>query len=79
MLKQAGQAVEEASGGVSDIASSVVEQSQASQDVARHVEGIAQMAEENHQIIAQSEQGSVRLGLLARELQSVVGRFKVKH
>ncbi len=79
VLKQAGQAVEQASGGVGDIASSVVEQSQASQDVARHVEGIAQMAEENHMIIAQSEQGSVRLNELARELKSVVGRFKVKH
>jgi methyl-accepting chemotaxis protein len=78
VLKQAGQAVEQASGGVGDIAASVVEQSQASQDVARHVEGIAQMAEENHLAIAQSEQGSVRLGELARELKSVVGRFRVK-
>ncbi len=77
VLKQAGKAVEQASGGIGDIASSVAEQSMASNDIARHVEGIAQMAEENHTMIAQSEQGSMRLNQLAQEMQSVVDRFKV--
>lgn len=77
VLKQAGQAVEQASGGVSDIAKSVAEQSIASNDIARHVEGIAQMAEANHLLIAQAEQGGRRLGELSRELQSAVAQFDV--
>ncbi len=77
VLKQAGLAVEQASRGVSDIATSVAEQSAASNDIARHVEGIAQMAEENHTIIAQSEQSGTHLKELANELQGVVGRFEV--
>lgn len=77
VLKQAGQAVEQATTGVNDIATSVAEQSMASNDVTRHVESIAQMAEENHVIIAQSQRGGEHLSELARELQSVVGRFQV--
>ncbi|HUX89135.1 MAG TPA: methyl-accepting chemotaxis protein [Gallionellaceae bacterium] len=77
VLKQAGQAVEQANAGVGDIAVSVAEQSAASNDIARHVEGIAQMAETNHLVIAQAEQGSKRLGELSVELQRVVARFEV--
>lgn len=77
VLKLAGQAVEQANIGVGDIAVSVAEQSVASNDIARHVEGIAQMAETNHLIIAQAEQGSMRLGELSLELQRVVARFEV--
>jgi methyl-accepting chemotaxis protein len=62
---------------VNDIAAAVEEQSKASNEIARHIESIAQMAEENHAAIAQSEQGVVRLEKLASELQSTVARFKV--
>jgi methyl-accepting chemotaxis protein len=41
------------------------------------VESIAQMAEENHAAISQSEQGIVNLNELARGLQSAVSKFKV--
>lgn len=78
VLSQAGTAVEQASAGVSDIASSVTEQSQASSEVAGHVEEIAQMAEQNHTNIAASEQNGLRLGQLAKDMKSVLGRFKVK-
>ena len=77
VLEEAGNAVERSSAGVSDIASSVSEQSLASNEIARHVESIAQMAEENHAAIAQSEQGIVQLSELARDLQSAVSKFKV--
>jgi len=77
VLKQAGQAVEQASSGVNDIAKSVTEQSIASNDIASHVEGIAQMAETNYQHVAKAEQGSRRLGELSRELQGVVAHFDV--
>ena len=56
---------------------SVSEQSLASNEIARHVEHIAQMAEENHAAISQSEQGIVQLGDLARDLQNAVSKFKV--
>ncbi len=77
VLEEAGNAVEKSSAGVSDIAASVSEQSLASNEIARHVESIAQMAEENHAAIAQSEQGIVQLGELARDLQNAVSKFKV--
>jgi methyl-accepting chemotaxis protein len=77
VLEEAGRAVEQSSAGVNDIASSVSEQSLASNEIARHVESIAQMAEENHAAISQSEQGIVQLGELARDLQSAVSKFKV--
>jgi methyl-accepting chemotaxis protein len=77
VLAEAGGAVEKSSAGVNDIASSVSEQSLASNEIARHVESIAQMAEENHAAIAQSEQGIVNLSELARDLQQAVSKFKV--
>ena len=77
VLEEAGSAVEKSSAGVNDIAASVSEQSLASIEIARHVESIAQMAEENHAAIAQSEQGIANLNELARGLQSSVSKFKV--
>ena len=77
VLEEAGSAVEKSSAGVNDIAASVSEQSLASIEIARHVESIAQMAEENHAAIAQSEQGIANLSELARGLQSSVSKFKV--
>ncbi len=77
VLQDAGAAVEKSTAGVNDIASAVSEQSIASNEIARNVESIAQMAEENHAAIAQSEQGVARLNGLARELQSAVSKFRV--
>ncbi len=77
MLSEAGGAVEKSSAGVNDIASSVSEQSLASNEIARHVESIAQMAEENHAAISQSEQGIMNLTELAHDLQNSVIKFRV--
>jgi methyl-accepting chemotaxis protein len=77
VLDEAGKSVTEASGGVSDIASSVSEQRQASVDVARHVESIAQMAEENHAAIGHTANSIRHLGELAGELNAAVARFRV--
>jgi methyl-accepting chemotaxis protein len=49
----------------------------ASTEIARNVENIAQMAEQNHSAIAQSERGVEHLGELARELQAAVSKFRV--
>ena len=77
MLDQAGNSVGEASNGVNDIAAAVREQSQVSSQVARHVENIARMAEDNHAGIMQTADDIRHLGELANELESAIGRFKV--
>ncbi len=77
VLEQAGTSVSEASNGVSDIAASVHEQSQASIEVARHVEQIAHMAEENHAGIVQTAEGIKHLEQLAKDFESAVSRFRV--
>lgn len=77
VLQEAGGAVERSSAGVNDIAAAVAEQSLASNEIARHVESIAQMAEENHAAIAQSEEGIINLSKLAKDLQSTVIKFKI--
>jgi methyl-accepting chemotaxis protein len=48
----------------------------ASTEIARNVEKIAQMSEENHAAVNSNSQDIVRLEKLARELQTAVGRFK---
>ncbi|MDD5385432.1 MAG: methyl-accepting chemotaxis protein, partial [Gallionella sp.] len=63
--------------GVSDIAASVSEQSLASTEIARNVEKIAQMSEENHAAVESNTQGILHLDELARMLQAAVSRFRV--
>ena len=77
VLTEAGESVKRSSNGVNDIAASVSEQSLASTEIARNVEKIAQMSEENHAAVDSNSQDIVRLEKLARELQSTVDRFKV--
>jgi methyl-accepting chemotaxis protein len=76
VLAATGDAVKQSSHGVSDISASVSEQSLASTEIARNVEKIAQMSEENHAAVDSNSQEIVRLESLARELQAAVGRFK---
>lgn len=77
VLAAAGEAVSKSSQGVGDIAISVGEQSQASNEIARHVEKIAQMAEENHAAVDLAGQEIARLERLADELHESVSRFRV--
>ena len=77
VLTEAGEAVTKSSHGVNDIAASVGEQSLASTEIARNVEKIAQMSEENHAAVESNTQDIVRLEQLARELQGAVSRFRV--
>jgi methyl-accepting chemotaxis protein len=53
------------------------EQSTAANDIARNVERIAQMAEENHAAIANSAQATQELEKLAATLEHTVARFRV--
>lgn len=77
ILTEAGASVEKSSHGVNDIASSVAEQSIASTEIARNVERIAQMSEENRAAVETNTQGTVRLMQMAKELQSAVSKFKI--
>jgi methyl-accepting chemotaxis protein len=77
VLIEAGEAVSQSSRGVSDIAASVSEQSRTSIEIARNVEKIAQMSEENHEAVRSNNREIVHLEELAKELQDAVGRFRV--
>jgi len=77
ILTEAGDAVSKSSNGVSDIAASVSEQSLASTEIARNVEKIAQMSEENHAAMEANSHDIVLLEKLAKELQDAVSKFKV--
>src|SRR3989338_3621014 len=77
VLTEAGEAVLHSSHGMSDIAASVSEQSLASTEIARNVEKIAQMSEENHEAVRSNTREIVHLEQLAKELQGAVSRFKV--
>ncbi|MDO8351532.1 MAG: methyl-accepting chemotaxis protein [Gallionella sp.] len=77
VLTEAGESVLQSSHGVRDIAASVVEQSLASNEIARNIEKIAQMSEENHAAVESNTQDIVRLEQLAKELQVAVSHFRV--
>ena len=77
MLTEAGQSVLKSTHGVSDIAASVGEQSVASTEIARNVEKIAQMSEENHAAVQSNTKDVVYLDKLAKELHEAVSAFKV--
>ena len=62
---------------VNDIADTTREQSAASQDVARGVEQIAQMAEQNNQITRNTHEQTTVLEHLAAELEAKVSHFRI--
>jgi methyl-accepting chemotaxis protein len=65
-------------GAVNDISSALKEQSHASNDIAKHVERIAQMTEENSVAVRETARASQALEDLATSLQASVGRFRVR-
>ncbi|MDD4912512.1 MAG: methyl-accepting chemotaxis protein [Sideroxydans sp.] len=77
VLTEAGNAVTKSSQGVNDIATAINEQSIASGEIARNVEKIAQMAEENHAAVRSNTDEISRLESLAKDLQGAVSKFRV--
>ena len=77
MLAAADASAAEANSGVVDITQSVTEQRTASQDIARNVEQIARMAEENHAALRQSAAAVGSMTQTASSLQSIVRRFRI--
>ncbi len=62
---------------VNDIANATREQSAASQEVARGVEHIAQMAEQNNQVTRHTHEQTALLEQMAAELEAKVSHFRV--
>ncbi|PAT00010.1 MAG: hypothetical protein BSR46_05290 [Candidatus Dactylopiibacterium carminicum] len=62
---------------VSEISQALREQSSACTDIARHVEAVAQMAEENNAVIGQARDTARTLVTLAEELTREVRRFRL--
>lgn len=77
VLAEGGDAVARSSHGVNDIAAAVGEQSLASNEIARNVEKIAQMSEENYAAVSMNTQEIAQLEELAKALQTAVSRFRV--
>lgn len=77
VLAAAGVAVSKSNQGVGDIALSVGEQSQASSEIAKHVEKIARMSEENHAAVDLAGQEIAELRKLAEALHESVSLFHV--
>ena len=76
-LTRAAAAVEDANGGINGIASSVHEQKAANSAVARYIEKVAQMAEENTSVIEKTAANINQVTHSAQDLIVAVSRFKV--
>jgi methyl-accepting chemotaxis protein len=62
---------------VTEISNALKEQSQASQDIAKHVESIAQMTDENNAAAEEAASSARDLDRLADEVSGTLGQFKV--
>jgi methyl-accepting chemotaxis protein len=62
---------------VTEISNALKEQSQASQDIARHVESVAQTTDENNAAAEGAASGAQNLNQLANEIRDVLAQFKV--
>jgi methyl-accepting chemotaxis protein len=76
-LVAAEDSASKASHGVAEITRSVCEQNAAAEKIARNVETIARMTEENLRAISQATQAGAELGALAAGLNETVGHFKI--
>lgn len=77
VLAETNRSVEQSRHGVGDISASVREQTAASHDLARNLESIAQMSEENSSAIAQLADHARHLREMARALEAPVGKFRL--
>jgi methyl-accepting chemotaxis protein len=77
ILAEANRSVERTSAGMTEISASVREQTSASSEIARNVENIARLAEENHGAVDAAVREANRLKALAAELEQSASRFRV--
>jgi methyl-accepting chemotaxis protein len=62
---------------VSEISNALKEQSSASHDIARHVESVAQMTDQNSAAAGDAASEAQRLGQLAKDVEKIVEQLKV--
>jgi methyl-accepting chemotaxis protein len=77
VLGEANAAVTQTTSGMSQITASVREQTVASNEIARNVENISQMAETTAAAVAQAADAASELQALAAALDGVAGRFRI--
>ena len=77
VLEAANEAARQAAQAAERIAASVAEQTGASEQVSRHVRGIAEMAEANGAAIRETSATARQLEQLSRALQDCTSRFKI--
>ncbi|MFZ2300804.1 MAG: methyl-accepting chemotaxis protein [Gallionella sp.] len=84
LAQQAGDAINQIKGEsnrviatVSGISSALVQQSKASDDIAAHVEKVAQMTEENHAATEATADAADNLAQLADAMRTAVNKFKI--
>jgi len=66
-----------AAGAISEINEALREQSTASNEIASHVESVAQMTEENHAASERTAEGAKRVDQLAEVVLATLGRYKL--
>ncbi len=71
------QSAQRVTAAIVDISSALKEQSIASHDIARHVESIAQMTDENHAAAENTAESAQRLDALSRDVAQVIASFRV--
>ena len=71
------QSAQHVTAAIVDISSALKEQSIASQDIARHVENIAQMTDENHAAADHTADSARRLDTLSQDVAQVISSFRV--
>jgi methyl-accepting chemotaxis protein len=77
MFGEVSDAVSDANAGVDSITRAVKEHTLGSTEISRHMERIAQMAEQNSHVIEQTSRHATQLEGLASSLRGMVVRFKV--
>ncbi len=77
VLALANEAVTQVNAGVDDITSSVAEQKLASEEITRHIEHIANMAESNHNSVQGAERAVGTMEQVAEQLKKSVEHFKI--
>lgn len=78
ILNQASEAVSKAAVGVKGISAAVKEQKFASEDIAKNVECIAQMAETSYATVDETAKAAAMMGQLAASLKLAVNQFKLE-
>jgi methyl-accepting chemotaxis protein len=77
VLSASNDSVDGVNRGLEEIVGSINEQRDASQEIARNVEHIAQMANSSNQVVKHSVEDAKEMKLISENLSKTVGRFKV--